>query len=79
MKSFAVVFQVAADAVFSCGILHLHLEVIAVLCGEILCDFLVAIETFESRSAGAERVAGIALGSAGKGRVSLGKRAGRNL
>lgn len=71
--------QMAADAVFSRGIVHLHFEVIAMLGGKILGYFLVALKTLEGRRAGAERVAGIALRSAGQRRVRLGKWAGRNL
>ena len=64
MKGFAVVFQVAADAVFPRGILHLHFEMVAMLCGKILGNFLVTIEALERWRAGAERVTGIALGRA---------------
>lgn len=64
MKSFAVVLQMAADAVFPRGIWQVELEMVAVLCGNILRHFLMAIETLECGRTGTESVAGIALGSA---------------
>ena len=57
IEVFPIVLQVAAYAVLAIRILHLHLEVIAVLGGEILGDFLVAFQTFIRGSAGAELVA----------------------
>lgn len=57
IEVFPIVLQVAAYAVLTIRILHLHLEVIAVLGGEILGDFLVAFQTFIRGSAGAELVA----------------------
>jgi hypothetical protein len=47
----AVMLQVATDAILAIWILHLQAEVIAVAVGKRFGDFLVAIETFESRSA----------------------------
>ena len=79
LEGFAVVVEVATDAVFSIGIAHLHLEMVAVLRGKVLRDFLVAIEALKGGRAGAEDVAGIALAGSGERRVSLSERAGRNL
>ena len=61
MKSFAVVLQMAADAVLPRGVLHVELEMVTVFYGDILRDFLVAIETFKGGRIGAESVTGIAL------------------
>lgn len=61
LKGFTVVFQVAAHAIFSIGIAHLHFEVIAVLGGKILGNFFVAINAFEGRRTGSKGVAGSAL------------------
>ncbi len=66
MKGFPVVFQVAADAVFSRRILHLHFEVVAMPCRKILGHFFMTIEALESWRAGAECVTGIALRRAGE-------------
>ena len=63
VKGFAVMFQVAMNAVFSRGIAHLHFEVVTVFRGEILRNFLVAVEALKCGRAGAERVTGIALRS----------------
>jgi len=75
----AVMVQVAANAVFAVGISHLQLKVITVLGGKPPGDFLVAIETLESGSAGAKYVAVRALRGSGKGLVSLCKRSRRDL
>jgi hypothetical protein len=50
----AVMLQVTTDAILAIWILHLQTEVIAVPVVERLGDFLVAIETFESRGARSE-------------------------
>jgi len=79
VEIFAVVFEVAANAILASGIIHPKLEMVAVFGGEGLGDFLVAIETLEGRSAAAELVTGIALGGAAQRGVRFGERAGRNL
>ena len=61
IEIFAVMFEVASNAVLAGGILHSELKMVAVFCGERLGNFFVAIETLEGGSAGAELVAGIAL------------------
>lgn len=61
VEGFTVVFQVAAHAIFSIGIAHLHFKVIAVLGGKILGNFFVAINAFEGRRTGSKGVAGCAL------------------
>jgi len=78
-KVLAVVLEMAADAVFPIGIVHLNLKVVAVLRGQPPGDFLVAIETLESGSAGTKYVAACALRSAAQRLVGFGKRAGGNL
>ena len=78
-KVLAIVLEVATNAIFAVGIAHLNLKVIAVLCGEPPRDFLVAIQAFESGSAGAKLMAACALGGAGQGLVSFGKRPWRDL
>jgi len=65
-KVLAVVLQVATDAIFAVGIAHLDLKVIAMLGVEASGNFLVAIETLESGSAGAELMATGALRSSGQ-------------
>lgn len=79
IEIFAVMLQVAADAIFSVRIPHLDLEVIAMLTGEPSGDFLVAIQALESWSAGAELVAARALGGSGQTLMGFRKRAGRDL
>ena len=75
----AIVLEVATNAVFAVGIAHLNLKVIAALRGKPPRDFLVAIQAFESGSAGAKLMAARALGGAGKGLVGFGKGPWRNL
>lgn len=75
----AVVFQVAAHAVFAIRIRHRKARVIPVLRGEGLSDLLVAIQAFEGRRAGAKFVATRALRCARKALVSFRKRPGREL
>ena len=75
----AVVFQVATDAVFTIGIPHLKLGVIAVLCFQPFRYFFMAIQALESRRAGAELVAGYALGGSGQTLMGFRKRAGGDL
>ncbi len=58
VEFFAVVFEVASNAIFAVWIAHLKLGVIAEFGGEGMSDFLVALKTFEGGSAGAELVAG---------------------
>jgi len=72
VEIFAVVFQVAAHAVFSIGIAHLHFKVVSVLRGKILRNFLVAIDALERGRASSEGMAGSALRSAAERRVGLG-------
>lgn len=75
----AVVLEVAAHAIPAGGILHAQKRVVALMRGQAVRDFLVAIEALERRGAGAELVAGIALGRAVEGLVGLGEGTGRNL
>ena len=75
----AVVLEVATHAILAGGILHLHAKVVAMLGSEGFGNLFVTIEAFESGSAGAKDVAGIALGSAGQGRVGFRKWARRDL
>lgn len=78
-KILAIVFEVAAHAILAIGILHPQLRVIALFCRQAVCDFLVAFQAFEGWRAGAELVAGVALGRAVERLVGFGKRSGRNL
>jgi len=78
-KIFTVVFQVAADAVFAFRILHLDVEVIPVLRGKVLRDFLVAIEATERGRTGSEYVTRTALGGPRQRSVCLRKGTRRNL
>src|SRR6267378_4495587 len=75
----AVVFQVATDAVFTIGIPHLKLSVIAVLCFQPFRYLFMAIQALESRRAGTELVAAGALGGSGQTLMGFGKRAGGDL
>lgn len=59
----SVVFQVAVDAVLPVGITHLHSRVVAVVAGDCLGNFFMAVEALERRDACAELVATGALGS----------------
>lgn len=79
VELFSVVLQVATDTVFAIRIGHLKPRVIPVLCGQALRYFLVAVEAFECRGAGAELVAARALGRPAEGLVGFGKRAWRDL
>lgn len=79
LEGFPVVLQMAADAIFAGGIVHLYLEVVAVLGGKVLRDFFVAIEALEGGCASAKGMAGIALGSTTQRRVGFRERAGRYL
>jgi len=65
IKVLAVVFEVAADALFPIGIPHLYLGVISVLTSNPLRHFFMAIQAFESRGAGAELMAARALCGSG--------------
>lgn len=76
---FPVVLEVAAHAIFAVGILHLQAKVVTVFASEGLGNFFVAMEAFESRSACAKNVAGVALRGAGKSRVRFGQWTGGNL
>ena len=58
----AIVFQVAAHAVFAAGIFNPEPRVISSVCGKMLRDLFVAVEALKCRSAGTELVAGRALG-----------------
>ena len=60
---FAVVLEVATHTILAIGVRHLNLGVIAVFCRKTLCHFLVTIETFIGRCAGAKLVAARALRS----------------
>ena len=61
VEIFAVVFEVAANAILASRIVHPKLEMVAVFGGEGLGDFLVAIEALKGGSAGPKRMAGCAL------------------
>ena len=74
-----VVFKMATDAVFTIGIPHLKLGVIAVFCFQPFRYFFMAIQALESRRAGAELVAARALGGSGQTLMGFGKRAGGDL
>lgn len=76
---FAVVVEVTAHAISSIRVTHLQLRVVAVLSGEPLRDFLMAIETFESRRAGSKLVAAGALRGAGQRLVRFRKGSRRDL
>lgn len=65
----AVVFQVAADAVFAVGISHLKLRVIAVVRFQTSRYFFMAIQAFESRRVSAELMAARALRRSREGLV----------
>jgi len=79
VEIFAVVLEVTAYTIFAIGILHLQTEVVAVLVGERVGNFFVAIETFERGSACTKNVAGVALSGAGKRRMRFAEWAGGNL
>jgi len=79
VEIFAVVFEVAANTILAVRIFHLNLGMIAVLTGEGLGDFLVAVEAFKCGNASAKDVTGVALRGARKGGVGFRKRARRNL
>ncbi len=72
----AVVIEVAADTILAIGILHLDLSVISVLGGQAVRHFFMAIQTFESRRAGPELVAGGALYRSAQRLVGFRERAG---
>jgi len=59
----AIMFQVAANAIPAVGVLHPELGVKALIHRKPLGNFLMAFEAFESRRAGSELVAGVALRS----------------
>ena len=79
MEIFAVVLQMAANAVLATRILHLKLEVIAVLGVEAPGNFFVAIEALKRRRAGSELMAARALRCACQGLMRFGKRPGGDL
>jgi hypothetical protein len=58
------VFQVAPDAILPVLVLHLKSRVIPMVSGKSLRHFFVAFEALKGRRAGAERMAGCALGRA---------------
>jgi len=78
-KILAVVLEVASHAISAIGIFHSEKRVVTLMRGQTVRNFLVAIEALESRRAGSELVASIALGRATEGFVRFGKRSGRNL
>lgn len=61
IEIFAVVLQVAPHAVFSVGILHSEPRVIAVVVGQALRDFFVAVQAFKRWRARAKLMATCAL------------------
>lgn len=79
VKLLAVVFQVAAHAIFAIRIVHLHVGVVTVLVGKSLGDFLVAIQTFVCGGAGSELVATVALRGTAERGVRLGEGTWGNL
>jgi hypothetical protein len=76
IELFAVVFQVASDAILAIGITHLELRVVAVPVGKRLGDFLMAIQAFERGRTGPKLMATAALGRATKGGMRSRKRPG---
>ena len=56
-----IVFQVAPNAILPVRVVHLNLRMVSVLPGKGLCNFLVALDTFEGWRAGPERMASGAL------------------
>src|SRR5258708_1150702 len=74
-----VVFKMATDAVFTIGIPHLKLGVIAMFCFQPFRYFFMAIQALESRRASTELVAARALGGSGQTLMGFGKRAGGDL
>jgi hypothetical protein len=72
VEGFAVVLQVAVDAILPIRILHLYAEVVAMLVGQILGNFLVAIQALERGSASAENMTGTALRCSSERRVCFG-------
>ena len=57
IKVFAVMLEMATNAILAIGISHLNLSVIAMLRRQPLCHFLMTIETPESGRAGSELMA----------------------
>ena len=57
----AVVFEVAAHAIFAAGIFHPEPRVKSTVCGKMLRNLFMTAETLECRSAGSELVAARAL------------------
>lgn len=61
IKIFAIMLQVAPDAVLTVWILHSKSRVVAVLVGKALRNFFVAIQAFKRRGARSELMATRAL------------------
>ena len=64
-----LMFQVPANAMLAVGVPHPELGVKALIHRKALGNFLMAFEAFESRRAGSELVAGVALRSPIEGSV----------
>jgi hypothetical protein len=79
LKVFAVVLEMATDAVLAIGVGHLETGVITVAGGDALSDFLVAVEALEGRRACAKLMATCALRRARERLVRFRERAGRDL
>ena len=79
IEIFAVMLEMAVNAIPPVGIWQLESRVVSVLGIEALRNLLVAIEAFECRRARAELMAAGALRCAGQRLVRLGKRPRRNL
>ena len=56
-----VVFEVAAHAIFAAGIFHPEPRVISTVCGKMLRNLFMTVETLERRRAGTELVTARAL------------------
>lgn len=78
-KIFAIVLEVAPDAIPAVGILHSQKGVIALMRSQTVRNFLVAFEALKSGRAGSKLMAGVALGRATQGLVCFRERPGRNL
>jgi hypothetical protein len=78
-KVFAIVFQMAADAIFAIRIRHLKQRMVAMLFRQTLCHFLVATQALENGRAGPELMATRALRCSAQRLMRFRKWTGRNL
>jgi len=72
----AVVVQMAANALFAVGILHLEPRMVSAVFRKQTRDFFMTFQTFERRCAGTELMAAGALARATQRLMGLGKRTG---